>query len=196
DRFASDERPEAMGPEKAWTAWVDRLMTEEPYRTRHAERMAAPWLDAARYADTCGIHMDAGRQMWLWRDWVLAAFRDNMPFDRFVPEQIAGDLLPDATESQKIASGFNRNHVTTDEGGAIAEEYLVEYAVDRAATTSSVFLGLTMGCARCHDHKFDPISQEEFYRFYSFFDSIEEPGLYSQLPDPNRAFEPFLEVPT
>ena len=199
DRFAADEQPAArgaLGPEKAWSSWVDKLMTEEPYRTRHAERMAAPWLDAARYADTCGIHMDAGRQMWLWRDWVLAAFRDDMPFDRFVTEQIAGDLLPDATESQKIASGFNRNHVTTDEGGAIADEYLVEYAVDRAATTASVFLGLTMGCARCHDHKFDPISQEEFYRFYSFFDSIEEPGLYSQLPDPNRAFEPYLEVPT
>jgi hypothetical protein len=192
DRFLADDRADA---EHAWTHWVEKLLTAEPYRTRYAERMAAPWLDASRYADTCGIHMDAGRQMWLWRDWVLAAFRDGMPFDRFLTEQIAGDLLPDATESQKIASGFNRNHVTSDEGGAIAEEYLVEYAVDRAATTSSVFLGLTMGCARCHDHKFDPIAQEEFYRFYSFFDSIEEPGLYSQLPDANRAMEPFIDVP-
>ncbi len=189
DAFLADARPDS------WDRWADKLLSEEPYQTRYAERMATPWLDAARYADTCGIHMDAGRQIWPWRDWVLAAYRDGMPFDRFLTEQLAGDLLPDATEQQKVASGFNRNHVTTDEGGAIAEEYLVEYAVDRAATTSSVFLGLTMGCARCHEHKFDPISQEEFYRFYSLFDSIEEPGLYSQLPDPNRAFEPFMEVP-
>src|SRR5262245_6646612 len=192
DAFLEDFR---VDPESAWTRWIDRLLGEEPYVSRYAERMATPWLDAARYADTCGIHMDAGRQMWLWRDWVLDAFRDGMPCDRYLTEQLAGDLLPDASEAQKIASGFNRNHVTTDEGGAIAEEYLVEYAVDRAATTSTVFLGLTMGCARCHEHKFDPISQEEFYSFYAFFDSIEEPGLYSQLPDPNRAFEPFLRVP-
>jgi hypothetical protein len=119
-----------------------------------------------------------------------------MPFDRFLTEQLAGDLIPNATIDQKIASGFNRNHVTTDEGGAIAEEYLVEYAVDRASTTASVFLGLTMGCARCHDHKFDPISHEEFYSFYAYFNSIDEPGLYTQTPDSNRAYEPFIEVPT
>lgn len=190
DAFLGDARPDA------YERWVHKLLTEEPYVSRYAERMAVPWLDAARYADTSGIHMDAGRQMWLWRDWVLAAYRDGMPFDRFLTEQIAGDLLPEATEAQKIASGFNRNHVTTDEGGAISEEYLVEYAVDRASTTGAVFLGLTLGCARCHEHKFDPVSQEEFYRFYAFFNSIEEPGLYSQLPDPNRAFEPFLVVPT
>jgi hypothetical protein len=189
DAFLADSSPDRMG------RWADRLIGEEPYVSRYAERMASPWLDAARYADTCGIHMDAGRQIWPWRDWMLGAFREGMPFDRFLTEQLAGDLLPDATEAQKVASGFNRNHVTTDEGGAIAEEYLVEYAVDRASTTSTVFLGLTMGCARCHEHKFDPISQEEFYAFYGFFDSIEEPGLYSQLPDPNRAFEPYLRVP-
>ena len=181
---------------QAYEAWVQRLLHEEPYVTRYAEHMTTPWLDASRYADTSGIHMDAGRSIWPWRDWVLAAFRDGMPFDRFVTEQIAGDLLENATEAQKVASGFNRNHVTTDEGGAIAEEYLVEYAVDRAATTGSVFLGLTMGCARCHDHKFDPVSQDEFYRFYAYFNSIEEPGLYSQEPDPKRAFEPFMEVPS
>ncbi len=190
DEFLNDQRPDA------YERFVDRLMTQEPWRTRYAERMATPWLDAARYADTCGIHMDAGRTIWPYRDWVLKAFRQNMPFDRFLTEQLAGDLIPGATQDQKIASGFNRAHVTSDEGGAIAEEYLVEYAVDRAATTSSVFLGLTMGCARCHEHKFDPVSQEEFYRFYAFFDSIEEPGLYSQLPDPKRAFEPFLAIPT
>jgi hypothetical protein len=127
---------------------------------------------------------------------VLNAFRDHLPFDRFVVEQLAGDLLPGATEAQKVASGFQRNHVTTDEGGAIAEEYLVEYAVDRTATLGSVFLALTLGCARCHEHKYDPISHEDFYRVYAFFDSIEEPGLYSQLPDPNRAFEPSMKVPS
>ncbi len=190
DLFLSDERPDA------YELQVQRLLHEEPYVSRYAERMAVPWLDAARFADTCGIHMDAGRQMWLWRDWVLAALRDGMPFDRFLTEQLAGDLLPEATEAQKIASGFNRNHVTTDEGGAIAEEYLLEYAVDRTATTGSVFLGLTLGCARCHEHKYDPVSQEEFYGLLAFFNSIEEPGLYSQLPDPIRAFEPFLRVPS
>jgi hypothetical protein len=190
DELISDTRP------GAYERWVDRLLTEEPYVSRYAERMASPWLDGARYADTIGIHTDAGRQMWPWRDWVLRAFRDNMPFDRFLREQLAGDLLPEATDDQKVASGFNRAHVMTDEGGAIPEEYLVEYAVDRAATTGSVFLGLTLGCARCHAHKFDPISQDEFYAFYAFFNSIEEPGLYSQLSDPNRAFEPFMPVPT
>ncbi len=180
----------------AYAAWVDRIFREEPWRSRYAERMATPWLDAARYADTSGIHMDAGRQIWPFRDWVLRAFRDNMPFDAFTNEQLAGDLLPDATQSQKVASGFHRCHVTTDEGGAIDAEYLVEYAVDRVATTGSVFLGLTLGCARCHDHKYDPITQEDFYGLYAYFGSIEEPGLYSQIPDANRAFEPFLRVPT
>jgi len=189
DAFLEDDRPDA------YELLVDRLFEEEPYRSRHAERMTQPWLDAARYADTIGIHTDAGRQMWLWRDWVLEAYRENMPFDRFVTDQLAGDLLPGATDAQKIATGFLRNHVMTDEGGAIAEEYLVEYAVDRTATTGSVFLGLTLGCARCHDHKFDPVSQAEFYGMLSFFNSVEEPGLYSQLPDPQRSFEPFLVVP-
>jgi hypothetical protein len=180
----------------AYERWVDKLLTQEPYVSRYAERMAVPWLDAARYADTCGIHMDAGRQIWPWRDWVLNAFRDGMPFDRFVEDQIAGDLFPGATEAQRVASGFNRNHVTSDEGGAINEEYLVEYAVDRTATTGSVFLGLTLGCARCHEHKFDPIAQEEFYDLFAYFNSVEEPGVYSQETDPKRAFEPFIEVPS
>jgi hypothetical protein len=190
DAFLADRRADK------YERWVDRLLSEEPYVTRYAERMAVPWLDAARYADTCGIHKDAGRSIWPWRDWVLAAYRDNMPFDRFLTEQLAGDLMPGATQAQEIASGFNRCHLTSDEGGAIPEEYLVEYAVDRAATTSSVFLGLTMGCARCHEHKFDPIAQEEFYGFYAFFNSIDEPGVYSQLSDPNRAMEPFLAIPS
>lgn len=176
--------------------WVDRLLTTEPYRTRMAERLALPWLDAARYADTCGIHTDAGRQMWAWRDELLRSLRDNQPLDEFIIDQLAGDLRPDATDAQRVRSGFHRNHVTTDEGGAIAEEYLVEYAVDRTDTTGAVFLGLTLGCARCHDHKYDPISQQDYYRLFAFFNSIDEPGLYSQLSDPNRAFEPFMAVPT
>lgn len=188
--FVSDGAPDA------YEKLVNRLFSEEPYRTRTAERLTMPWLDQARYADTNGIHMDAGRQMWLWRDWTINAFRDNMPYDRFIVEQLAGDLIPDATVQQKIASGFNRNHVATDEGGAIPEEYLVEYAAERTATTSSVFLGLTMNCVRCHDHKFDPFTQNDYYSMFSFFNSIEEPGLYSQLPDPQRAFEPFIVVPT
>ena len=188
---------EAEGdPERVWARWIGRLFGEEPYRSRYAERMASPWLDQARYADTNGIHMDAGRQIWPWRDWVLEAYRSNMPFDQFVVEQLAGDLLPEATVGQQIASGFHRNHVMTDEGGAIDAEYLVEYAADRVTTTGSVFLGLTMVCSRCHDHKFDPISQEDFYRLFSFFYSNDEPGLYSQRPDPKRAMEPFIEAPS
>jgi hypothetical protein len=187
---------EEGAPEEVWRLWIARIFKEEPYASRYAERMASPWMDQARYADTSGIHMDAGRQIWPWRDWVLEAYRQNMPFDQFLTEQLAGDLLPEASVAQRVASGFNRNHVTTDEGGAIDAEYLVEYAADRVETTSSVFLGLTVGCARCHDHKFDPITQEDYYGLFAFFASNEEPGLYSQRPDPRRAFEPFLEVPS
>ncbi len=191
DAFLADSSP------GAYERWVDRLLTEDRFRHRMAERLAAPWLDAARFADTIGIHTDNGRQMWLYRDWVLEAFRDNLPYDRFLTEQLAGDLLPDATVAQRIASGFNRSHVITDEGGAIDEEYLLEYAVDRVDTTTAVFLGLTAGCARCHDHKYDPITQEDYFSLIAYFNSIEEPGLYSQdNTNPRRAFEPFLEVPT
>jgi hypothetical protein len=179
------------GPD-AYDRLVDRLLTTEPYRSRYAERMAVPWLDLARYADTSGIHMDAGRSIWPYRDWVLGAFRDRMPFDRFVIEQLAGDLLPGATDDQKIASGFHRNHVTSDEGGAIDAEYRLEYAADRVATTGAAFLGLTLHCARCHDHKFDPVTAEDYYSLIAFFNSIEEPGIYSQVPDSQRALEPFL----
>ncbi|MSR40662.1 MAG: DUF1553 domain-containing protein [Phycisphaerales bacterium] len=190
DAFLANTRSDAF------EQLVDRLLTTEPYRTRYAERMAVPWLDAARYADTAGIHMDAGRSIWPYRDWVIDAYRANMPFDQFVIEQLAGDLMPDATIDQKVASGFNRCHVTSDEGGAINEEYLVEYAADRTNTTGAVFLGLTVGCARCHDHKFDPVSTEDFYSLFAFFNSIEEPGVYSQVPDAKRALEPALEVPS
>ncbi|MCB9878627.1 MAG: PSD1 domain-containing protein [Planctomycetes bacterium] len=180
----------------AYERLVDRLLTEEPYRSRHAEHLASIWLDAGRYADTSGIHMDAGRQAWLWRDWLLQALRDDLPFDQFVVQQLAGDLLPAATAQDKVATGFLRNHVTTDEGGAINEEYLVEYAAERTETVGRVFLGLTIGCARCHDHKYDPLRQEDYYGLFSFFNNNEEPGLYSQSQDSNRALEPFLAVPT
>ncbi len=190
------ERFLAIAAPDAHDRWVDKLLNEEPWRSRMAERFAAPWLDASRFADTSGLHTDAGRSIWPWRDWVLHSFRNNLPFDRFLTEQLAGDLLPNATQDQKVATGFNRNHVTSDEGGAIIDELLVEYAVDRTATTGSVFLGLTVGCARCHDHKYDPISQSEFYGLFSYFNSVDEPGLYSQTQDVKRAHEPFLEVPT
>jgi hypothetical protein len=182
--------------EHAYEVLVDKLLGQEPYRTRHAEHLAQPWLDASRYADTSGIHMDAGRQTWAWRDWLIEALRADMPFDQFVVEQLAGDLIPEATQSQRVASGFLRQHVTTDEGGAIDEEYRIEYAAERTATLGSVFLGLTLGCARCHDHKYDPIRQEDYYRLFSFFNNNEEPGLYSQSQDSNRALEPFLDVPS
>jgi hypothetical protein len=175
---------------------VDRLLSAEPYATRYAERRAAAWLDLARYADTIGLHTDAGRNVWPYRDRILRAFRDDQPYDVFATEQLAGDLLPEATVDQKVASGFNRLHVQSDEGGAIPEEYLAEYAAERASTAGAVFLGLTFACARCHDHKYDPLSQDDFYRLFAYFNSVDEPGLYSQEPDPLRSHEPYLAVPT
>ncbi|MGD2018877.1 MAG: PSD1 and planctomycete cytochrome C domain-containing protein [Planctomycetota bacterium] len=166
EAFVGDPRPDAF--ERV----VDRLLASP----RFGERMALQWLDVARYADTNGYSIDGGRHMWAWRDWVIEAFNANMPFDRFTVEQLAGDLLPDADDSTRIASGFNRNHMNTHEGGTIEEEYLVEYAADRVATTSQAWLGLTMGCARCHDHKYDPISQREYYRFFAYFNSITDRG--------------------
>src|SRR5260370_15182707 len=139
--------------------------------------MAMPWLDLARYSDTHGFHIDSLREMWRWRDWVISAFNRNMRFGEFRSEQLAGALLANATLEQKIASGFNRNNMINFEGGAIPEEYHVEYVVDRASTTATTWLGLTMGCARCHDHKYDPIKQKDFYRFYAFFNTVPERGL-------------------
>ena len=188
DAFLDDRRPDA------YSLLVERLLNEEPYRTRYAERMTTPWLDLARYGDTSGIHMDAGRSIWPWRDWVIEAYRNNMPFDQFVVDQLAGDLADQPTSDQIIASGFNRNHVTSDEGGAIDDEYLLMYAIDRTNTVGSVFLGMTVGCAQCHDHKFDPISTDEYYGLLAFFNNNEEPGIYSQLPDPYRAMEPAYEI--
>ena len=141
------------------------------------EHMAADWLDAARYADTNGYFSDKPRQMWLWRDWVINAFNSNMPFDQFTVEQLAGDLLPNATSQQRIATGFNRNHVANNETGIIDEEFRTEYVVDRVDTTMTTWMGLTAACAQCHDHKFDPISQKEFYQLFAFFNNVPETGL-------------------
>ena len=164
--FLNDDSPDAY--ERA----VDRLLGSE----RYGERMATEWLDAARYADTNGYQTDGERTMWRWRDWVIDAYNANMPFDRFTIEQLAGDMLPDATREQRIATAFNRNHSQNGEGGIVVDEFLVEYAVDRVETTSTVWLGLTLGCARCHDHKFDPISQREFYEVLANFNNIPERG--------------------
>jgi Protein of unknown function (DUF1553)/Protein of unknown function (DUF1549)/Concanavalin A-like lectin/glucanases superfamily/Planctomycete cytochrome C len=182
DAFLADRSPDAYEKQ------VDRLLNSP----RYGERMAMQWLDLARYADTHGYHIDSHRDMWHWRDWVIGAFNRNMPYSQFVVDQLAGDLLPNATIDQKIASGFNRNHMINFEGGAIAEEYQNEYVVDRVETTSVAFLGMTMGCARCHDHKYDPISQKDFYRFYAFFNTIPEKGL-----DGRRGnAEPVVRIPT
>ena len=182
DDFLRDTSPGAY--EKV----VDRLLISP----RYGERMAVRWLDSARYADTNGYQTDAERYMWRWRDWVIEAFNDNMPFDQFTVEQIAGDMLPDPTLDQLIATGFNRNHRGNGEGGIIEEEYAVEYVVDRVETTSTVWLGLTMGCARCHDHKYDPLTQKEFYRFFAYFNNVPEKGKafkYGNSP-------PFIPAPT
>jgi hypothetical protein len=168
DAFLNDPSP------AAYQHVVERLL-ESP---RYGERMAYRWLDAARYADTNGYQNDRPRDMWRWRDWVIEAFNNNMPFDQFTIEQIAGDLLPNATLDQKIATGFNRNHRGNAENGTDPDEYQVEYAVDRVDTTATVWLGLTMGCARCHDHKYDPITQKEFYRFFAYFNNVSDRGRY------------------
>ena len=160
--FLNDDSPDAY--EEA----VDRLLAT----TAYGERMAVSWLDGARYADSSGYQTDAERSMWRYRDWVIDAYNANMPFDQFTIEQLAGDMLPDATLDQRIASAFNRNHSQNGEGGIIPEEFLVENVVDRVSTTSTVWLGLTLGCARCHDHKFDPISQQEFYEVFAHFNNV------------------------
>jgi hypothetical protein len=167
DAFLADASSDAY--EKV----VDRLLANPHY----GERMALDWLDAARFADTHGYHIDAGRDMTRWREWVIDAFNANLPFDQFTIWQIAGDLLPNATLEQKIASGFNRNHMINFEGGAIPEEYHTAYLVDRVNTTSTVWMGLTVGCAQCHDHKYDPIKQKEFYQLFAFFNNVPENGL-------------------
>ncbi|MDB5387109.1 MAG: hypothetical protein JWM11_2755 [Planctomycetaceae bacterium] len=166
DAFLADASPDA------YEKLVDRLFASPHY----GERLALDWLDAARFADSGGYQGDIFRTMWPWRDWVIAAFNRNLPFDQFTIEQLAGDLLPQPTRDQLVASGFHRNHRINDEDGIILEEFRVEYVVDRVETTANVWLGLTLGCSRCHDHKYDPFTQADFYRFYAFFNSIDESG--------------------
>jgi len=180
--FLADDSPDAY--EKV----VDRLLASLQY----GEHMARYWLDAARYADTNGYHIDNERYMWPWRDWVIEAFNENMPFDQFTIEQLAGDLLPNPTQSQLIASGFNRNHMINFEGGAIPEEYRTQYVVDRVDTTTTVWMGLTAACAQCHDHKYDPLSQREFFELFAFFNTVDEKGLDGR----EGNAKPFMKAPS
>ena len=167
DTYLNDPSPQ--GYEKA----VDRLLNTAAY----AERMALDWMDLARYADSHGMHADGWRRMWPWRDWVIQAFKNNQPYDEFVTWQLAGDLLPNPTDDQIIATAFHRNHAMTAEGGIVDEEFRLQYVFDRAQTTATAFLGMTLECARCHNHKFDPISQKDYYRLTAFFNNLKEVGM-------------------
>jgi hypothetical protein len=165
--FVASQDPEA------YAKLVARLLASPHF----GERMALEWLDAARYADTNGFSIDGGRNMWLWRDWVIQSFNDNLPYDQFVLQQLAGDLLPNATDAQLIATGFQRNNMNTHEGGTIPAENLVNYNADRVKTLGEAMLGLTLGCAQCHDHKFDPISQKDYFQMFAYFNSLGDAGL-------------------
>lgn len=165
--------------EGAWERAVDRLLASPAY----GEHMAVDWLDLARYADTHGYQEDRENHMWPWRDWVIRAYNDNMPYDQFIIEQLAGDLLPSPTQDQRLATAFNRLHRQTSEGGSVLEEFRMEYVADRVNTFGTAFMALTLDCARCHDHKYDPISIENYYEFSAFFDNIAESGMYSHFTE-------------
>ena len=182
DAYVTDDSPDR------YERLVDRLLASP----RYGEHLATGWLDAARYADTSGYQNDGPREMWRWRDWVIEAYNAGMSFDRFTIEQLAGDLLPNATLEQRIATGFNRNHRGNAEGGIIPEEYAVEYVVDRVDTTGAVWLGMTVGCGRCHEHKYDPLSQEEYYGLFAYFNNVPEHG--RAIKEGNSP--PFIKAPT
>ncbi|MFP6900278.1 MAG: DUF1549 and DUF1553 domain-containing protein, partial [Opitutales bacterium] len=179
--FLGDDAP------KAYDKVVDRLLES----SRYGEHMALDWMEASRYADTDGYQNDRLRYMWVWRDWLIQALNENMPFDRFVVEQMAGDLLPERNFFTQVATGYNRNHRINSEGGAIPDEWIVEYVADRVETMGTMFLGLTLTCCRCHDHKYDPVKQKDFYSLFAFFNNIAEAGL-----GPNNGNSPpFIKVP-
>jgi hypothetical protein len=188
DAFLADDAP------NAYERLVDRLL-DSP---RFGEHLTRYWLDAARYGDTHGLHLDNERSIWPYRDWLIRSFNSNQPFDRFAVEQLAGDLLPHPSLEQRVATGFCRCNVTTGEGGTIEEEFYVRYAVERVESTGTVFLGLTLGCCVCHDHKFDPVSQREFYRLFGYFNSLTERGLDGNvlLPPPSIRIGPAAESGT
>ncbi len=186
DAFVADTDP------KAYEKLVDRLLASPHY----GERMALPWLDAARYADSNGFQQDGDTWQWIWRDWVVRALNDDLPFDQFTVWQLAGDLLPNATTDQKIASGFNRNHLLNGEGGAIPEEQRWVNLFDRVDTTTTTWLGLTMACAQCHDHKYDPITMRDYYGLLDGFNRVPESGTPSRQSNRIRVAAPFLELPT
>ncbi len=190
EEVAAFKQSAIHNPQSAIETLVDRLLASPHF----GERMALDWLDAARYADTNGYYTDAERQAWPWRDWVIQAFNDNMPFDRFTIEQLAGDLLPHPATAQRIATAFNRNHTVTNETGIIEEEYRLGYVSDRVDTTSAVWLGLTMGCARCHDHKYDPLSQRDYYRVFAAFNNVDEKGIIKEVEPSSPA--PSVMLPT
>ncbi len=174
EAFLADTGPDA------YETLVDRLL-QSP---RYGEHMARYWLDAARYGDTHGLHLDNYREMWPYRDWVIRALNNNMPFDQFTIEQLAGDLLPDPTLDQLIATGFNRCHVTTNEGGVIKEEVYVRNVIDRVVTTGTVFMGVTLECTRCHNHKYDPFTMKDFYSLFAYFNSLDGDAMDGNRKDP------------
>ena len=186
DAFLTDDSPDAF--EKV----VDRLLDSPHY----GERMAVDWLDAARYADTNGYQVDRDREMSAWRDWVIDAFNRNMPYDVFTVEQLAGDLLPNPTLQQRIATGFHRNHMMNEEGGIIPEEFLAEYCSDRVETTMTIWLGQTFICARCHDHKYDPFTQRDYYSIYAFFHNVSEKGRGNYGAPIQRNNPPMIQLPS
>lgn len=185
DRFLADTRPDA------YERWVDTLLAMPQY----GEKMAVHWMDVARYADSHGYQDDNYRSQWPWRDWVIHAFNVNLPYNTFVTWQLAGDLLPNSSREQLLASGFNRNHKITEEGGVIDEEYRVEYVRDRTNTLGKAFLGVTIECAQCHDHKYDPFTQKEYYQLSAFFNNVREVGLEATVGGPETyAKTPYMEI--
>jgi Protein of unknown function (DUF1549) len=181
DAFVEDEAPDA------WDKQIERLLQSPGY----GERMSTMWLDVARYGDTNGYLHDILRTGWPWRDWVIQSFQQDKPFDQFVIEQLAGDLLDEPTPEQILATAFCRNHLITTEGGTLAAEFLNEYAADRVQTFGTAFLGISLNCCRCHDHKFDPLTQEDFYSLQAYFNSITEKHSEN---NPAAAYEPFIEI--